>query len=139
MSGREGEAPAATGAAGRKRGFDMESVISYVLVVGVTASLVLLLAGTVVLSFEQRRLALDFSLPKSNLFQFISLTVAALFGGPFTARTIIDLGVIILMLTPYTRVLFSVFLFAFVERNLKYTLFTLFVLAVLTISLFVRI
>jgi len=42
------------------------------------------------------------------------------------------------MLTPFVRVLTSVFYFAFVERNWKYTLFTGFVLGLLTYSLFLR-
>jgi uncharacterized membrane protein len=40
------------------------------------------------------------------------------------------------MLTPYIRVLASLLYFAFVERNRKYTVFTGFVFAVLTYSLF---
>jgi uncharacterized membrane protein len=42
------------------------------------------------------------------------------------------------MFTPYLRVAASAVYFALVERNLKYTLFTLFVFAVLTYSLFLR-
>jgi uncharacterized membrane protein len=40
------------------------------------------------------------------------------------------------MLTPYVRVLASMLYFVLVERNVKYGLFTGFVLAVLTYSLF---
>ena len=39
------------------------------------------------------------------------------------------------MLTPYVRVLASMLYFMLVERNLKYGLFTAFVLAMLTYSL----
>jgi uncharacterized membrane protein len=42
------------------------------------------------------------------------------------------------MFTPYVRVLASLFYFAVVARNWKYTLFTGFVLTVLTYSLFLR-
>jgi uncharacterized membrane protein len=48
------------------------------------------------------------------------------------------MGIGVLMLTPFVRVLASVFYFAFVEHNWKYTLFTAFVLSVLTYSLFLR-
>jgi uncharacterized membrane protein len=44
------------------------------------------------------------------------------------------LGIAILMLTPYVRVILSVIHFSR-ERNIKYVLITLFVLALLTISL----
>jgi uncharacterized membrane protein len=50
----------------------------------------------------------------------------------------ISLGVATLLLTPYLRVLASIGYFAFVERDLKYTLFTTFVFAVLTYSLLLR-
>ena len=43
-----------------------------------------------------------------------------------------------LLLTPYVRVLASMLYFALVERNLKYSVFTAFVLLVLTYSLFLR-
>jgi len=47
-----------------------------------------------------------------------------------------NVGLAVLMLTPYARVLASVLYFALVERSAKYTIFTGFVLAVLTYSLF---
>jgi uncharacterized membrane protein len=53
-------------------------------------------------------------------------------------RVLINMGIAVLMLTPFVRVLASVFYFALVERNWKYTLFTGFVLCVLTYSLFLR-
>ena len=53
-------------------------------------------------------------------------------------RLLVSLGIITLLLTPYVRVLASFVLFAFVERNAKYAVFTGFVLAVLSYSLFLR-
>ena len=58
--------------------------------------------------------------------------------GQLQPRLLINLGIALLMLTPYVRVLASTFYFALAERNPKYTLFTGFVLAVLTYSLFLR-
>ena len=49
---------------------------------------------------------------------------------------IIQFGIIILIATPVLRVLFSVFAFIY-EKDLMYVIFTLIVLAVLIISLFV--
>jgi len=51
---------------------------------------------------------------------------------------LINLGIAVLILTPYVRILASVLYFAFVARNWKYTLFTASVLGVLTYSLFGR-
>lgn len=42
------------------------------------------------------------------------------------------------MLTPYARVVASVIYFAFADRDWKFTAITLFVLIVLTVSLFIR-
>lgn len=53
-------------------------------------------------------------------------------------RFIINMGIAVLMLNFFVRVLASVFYFAFVEHNWKYTLFTAFVLSALTYSLFLR-
>jgi len=50
------------------------------------------------------------------------------------ARSLIQLGLLLLLITPVLRVLFSVFAFA-LRRDLLYTLITLFVLAVLFYSL----
>jgi uncharacterized membrane protein len=47
-----------------------------------------------------------------------------------------NLGIATLVFTPYVRALASMFYFVFVERNRTYTLFTGFVLTVLTYSLF---
>jgi uncharacterized membrane protein len=56
-------------------------------------------------------------------------------GAPARPRLLVNLGIAVLMLTPYVRVLASMLYFMLVERNLKYGLFTAFVLAMLTYSL----
>ena len=53
-------------------------------------------------------------------------------------RLLVILGVAVLLFTPFLRVLASVVFFAAVERNWKYTVFTSFVLIVLTYSLLMR-
>jgi uncharacterized membrane protein len=50
---------------------------------------------------------------------------------------LMSLGVAILMLTPYVRVVMSVLHYAW-EKNVKYVFITLFVLVLLTISLAIR-
>jgi uncharacterized membrane protein len=50
----------------------------------------------------------------------------------------VNIGIAVLMITLFLRVLVSMVYFFFVLRNWKYTLFTLFVLLVLTRSLFLR-
>jgi uncharacterized membrane protein len=61
-----------------------------------------------------------------------------LISGDIRSRLFINSGIVVLLLTPYVRVLASMLYFAAVEHNLKYTLFTGFVFSVLTYSLFLR-
>jgi uncharacterized membrane protein len=71
-----------------------------------------------------------------NFFDFIM----ELFEGDYAGKNAIflmSLGLVILILTPFVRVLISVLYFAW-EKNTKYILITLFVLVLLTISLAVR-
>lgn len=120
------------------RRVDMELVISYVLIGGVAASLALLLAGMGMYAARYGRLELDWTLPGENLFSFVRVTARHLASGAVRPEDVVDLGIAVLMLTPFARVAFSVGLFAFSQRNVKYTLITLFVLGVLTYSLFLR-
>jgi uncharacterized membrane protein len=53
----------------------------------------------------------------------------------FSARGLIQLGLLVLIATPVARVTFSVFAFAY-ERDWKYVAFTLIVLGLLMYSLF---
>lgn len=129
---------ASAGRESARRPFDMETVISYILISGVVLSLILLVVGATAYSLQHRNLTLAYSLPQDNLFQFIRVEVLQAVHGVVTAKDLIDLGIIVLMLTPYVRVAFSAVAFAFIERNVKYTVFTLFVLSVLTYSLFIR-
>ena len=124
--------PAVHGRAG------METAVSYILIGGVILSLALLAAGTAIYAIQRHSLVLAYSLPHANLFQFAWLTFARLAHGKAATKDVINLGIIVLMLTPYVRVAFSVIAFAFLERDIKYTIFTLFVLGVLTYSLFLR-
>ncbi len=81
---------------------------------------------------------LDYTIAEMNLFQFVITDVRLLVSDTVRPRLFINLGIAVLMLTPYVRVLVSMFYFAFVEQNWKYSLFTGFVLSVLTYSLFLR-
>jgi uncharacterized membrane protein len=73
-----------------------------------------------------------------NFFEFILSTLRQVSSHAIRPRFILNMGIGILMLTPFVRVLASLFYFALKERNWKYTLFTGFVFCVLTYSLFLR-
>ncbi|MEN6449537.1 MAG: DUF1634 domain-containing protein [Thermoguttaceae bacterium] len=119
-------------------GAEMSTLIGYVLLGGVLLSMSLIIAGLFWHWVNTGRLGVDYQVPKMNLFQFVVAEMRDLIAGRFRPRLLVSLGITALLLTPYLRVLVSLLFFAGVEHNWKYSLFTGFVLAVLTYSLFLR-
>ena len=117
------------------RSIGMETLIGYILLVGVLSSIVLLLVGTGWHWLDTRTLRLDYEIKSKNLWDFL---VTSFTTGALTPKTVVDLGISVLLLTPYLRVLASMLYFLFAERNWKYSLFTFFVFSVLSYSLFLR-
>jgi uncharacterized membrane protein len=116
----------------------MDALVGYVLLGGVILSVVLIVAGLLWRWINTGQLGVEYTIPRMNLFEFLAAELRDLFAGAFRPRLLISLGIVVLMLTPYVRVLASLLFFAFVEHNAKYSAFTAFVLAVLTYSLFLR-
>ncbi len=117
----------------------MELLIGYLLLAGVLASVTLLIVGLVWQKIISGHFTLNYLISGMNLFQFVTADFRTLLGGAsFGPRIFVNLGIAALLLTPFIRVVASVFFFALAERNWKYTLFTLFVASVLTYSLFLR-
>ncbi|MGA9753455.1 MAG: DUF1634 domain-containing protein [Acidobacteriota bacterium] len=116
----------------------MEMMVGYVLQAGVVVSALLLAAGLIWRFMATGRLGFDFTLSGMNLYEFLVHDVHTAFSGAARPRLLISLGILVLLITPYVRVLSSMVYFAVVERNCKYTFFTGFVFAVLTYSLFLR-
>ncbi len=114
-----------------------ERIIAYVLISGVVISLLFEVAGMIRYYHSQGhfRILEDRSqfIHGSNFFYFLIEFVR----GGYAHRKwifLMTLGIAFLMLTPYLRVILSVFFFL-KEKNIKYIVITLFVLALLTISL----
>jgi uncharacterized membrane protein len=114
----------------------MGMLVGYVLLAGVVTSLALVGVGVVWHWAATGDPRLDYALPGTNVVQLLVADAQQLVAGAVRPRLLINVGLAVLMLTPYLRVLASALYFAVVERNAKYTLFTGFVLAVLTVSLF---
>jgi uncharacterized membrane protein len=115
-------------------GVDMEVLIGYLLLAGVLASSALLLIGLAWHWAATGRLGDEYAVAGMNVFQFVVADARQALAGDMRPRLLVSLGIAVLILTPYVRVLASMLYFAFVTRNWKYTLFT----AVLTYSLFLR-
>lgn len=116
----------------------LDLVISLILIVGVVASLLLEVAGLFGLLYLNGNLSIafapEFALKGSNFFAYAVHVIQVVLLGRWTPTTILTLGLVLLMMTPYLRVVASAAYFA-AGRDLKYFLITLFVLVILTGSL----
>jgi uncharacterized membrane protein len=116
----------------------MESVVGYILLGGVLLSVALIAGGLAWHWAVTGQLQLEYSIGNVDLIQFIFSDLQQLVVGRLRPRYLINLGIAVLVLTPYVRIMVSVLYFALVARNWKYALFTAAVLGVLTYSLFGR-
>ncbi len=116
----------------------MDVVVGYLLQTGVMISLVLLAAGLIWKWASTGHWSIDYQISGMNLFEFVSNEVHIIIRGQLRPRVLVSGGIVVLMLTPYFRVLASMIYFIVVLRNWKYSLFTAIVFAVLTFSLFLR-
>jgi uncharacterized membrane protein len=115
----------------------MESAISYLLITGVILSLLLEISGLVLYYIQNGNLQISQAagafINGNNFFSFIYEVIS---GRQHTGTgiTLITAGLIVLLLTPFLRVVLSVIYFS-AEKNLKYIWITLFVLVIITLSL----
>jgi uncharacterized membrane protein len=120
------------------RQLEMDVLVGYILLAGVLLSMALIMVGLVWKYIQTGGVRLNYELAGMNLFQFVLSEVHIAVLGEIRPRLLINMGIAVLMLTPFFRVLASVVYFMVVLKNWKYTVFTLFVLLVLTGSLFLR-
>jgi uncharacterized membrane protein len=115
----------------------LETIVSYLLMVGVVVSVILEAIGITLYygTFGNVQVSQNQAvfISGKNFFAFIIYQTQHLLGSQ-NAILFMTLGLIILILTPYIRAITSVIYFAW-EKHYKYVLITLFVLIVLTISL----
>ncbi len=115
----------------------LETIISYVLIIGVVVSVAFEVVGIALFygTYGNLQISQDKSvfISGQNFFAFIIDQIRHLFGSQ-NALSFIIIGLIILILTPYIRAITSALYFAW-EKHYKYVLITLFVLIVLTASL----
>jgi uncharacterized membrane protein len=115
----------------------LETIISMVLIVGVVASMALEAVGIGLFygAYGNLQVSQDstFFIRGENFFAFIVQEFQSLFARG-SAVVFMTAGLIILILTPYIRAITSFIYFTW-EKNGKYVAITLFVIAVLTLSL----
>lgn len=130
--------PTAETSATEARQLEMDVLVGYILLGGVLLSMALITAGLLWKYIQSGGVRLEYELAGMNLFQFVVSEIHLTALGQVRPRLLINMGIVVLMLTPFFRVLASVVYFLVVLKNWKYTVFTLFVLLVLTGSLFLR-
>ncbi|HUL16004.1 MAG TPA: DUF1634 domain-containing protein [Terriglobales bacterium] len=120
------------------RQFEMDVLVGHILLYGVMLSLLLICSGLIWRWFNAGNLRFDYELSGMNLFQLVAAEMKQALHAELRPRLLLSLGIAVLMLTPFIRVLASVFYFLIFQKNWKYALFTSLVLIVLTYSLFLR-
>ena len=112
--------------------FDMENLIGVILQDGMLISMGLVLVGLGLEWVTRGQSSFQNPLHGENILSFVQ----ADFYQAVTQKTfpalLTHLGIAVLILTPYVRLLASFFYFASVERDLKYTFLTALVLVPLT-------
>jgi uncharacterized membrane protein len=115
----------------------LETIISYLLIIGVVVSVILEVIGMVLFFGNYGNVEVSqnpsFYISGENFFVFVGHQFQRLFVSE-NAIIFMILGLIVLIFTPYIRASTSVVYFAW-EKNYKYVFITLFVLIVLTVSL----
>ncbi len=119
----------------------LELAISYILIIGVLVSVAIEAFGIVSYYSSNRNLSIvfqpSFALKGTDFFSYAGSVFQGILVGTWTPLQILGLGIILLMITPYLRVVASVIYFGLV-KNAKYLFITLFVLVILTASLLVH-
>jgi len=122
------------------RALKSELAISYLLIFGVIASLILTGIGMVLFYIHFGQVEISgkkaMFLREQNFFHFF-LNLLRGGQGQDKAIWLMTLGIAVLILTPYARVIISVLHFIR-KRDLKYTLINLFVFILITFSLILR-
>ena len=115
----------------------LEKAISYLLITGVVLSVLLEIAGIIVFYHDSGSMAIqqDSSvfIREHDFFQFIYNFLRTGHGNG-AGIWLMTAGFIILILTPFLRVIISVFYFA-LKKDRKYLFITVFVLLAITLSL----
>jgi uncharacterized membrane protein len=117
---------------------EMDALLGTILLYGVVISLALVTLSLSWKWLQTREFGFDYELAGMNLFQFAATEIRAAWAGQLRPELLMNLGIAVLMLTPFMRVIASLLFFAAISKNWKYVLFTSFVLVVLTYSLFLR-
>jgi len=113
---------------------DVQYILGTLLRVGVVLSMTVVFVGGLIYLLVEHSNTADYHIFKPELAEFSS--ISAILSGvlSFSGKAIIQFGTLLLIFTPITRVVFSVFSFL-IERDYMYVTIGLFVLSVIFFSL----
>jgi len=118
----------------RPRALDVETFVASVLIAGLLTSVALIAVGIGWLYERTGTFRLDDVLPPTDVVAFVLGGIRGAATNDVGPRRLVNLGIGVLMLTPYLRVLTSL-LYFLASRDWKYSVFTSVVLLVLTYSM----
>jgi uncharacterized membrane protein len=116
---------------------DLETLVWTILAGGLLLSVTLILSGLVWEWIASGTLRMGPPILEVNLRGLLASVIAGSSKG-LSSIVLLDAGIAVLLLTPYTRVLASVFFFTFRDHNYRYSAITGFVAVILTWVLFLR-
>ncbi len=119
------------------KGMEIEAVLALTLTVGAVASASLITVGLGSYYYSKGNLSLNNPLSAKDLFSLLGSGFWKLDTNRSSPRSLIDLGIAILMLTPYVSVAASTVGFL-VQKNLQYAAMGGLVWIILSYSLLVR-
>ncbi len=108
---------------------DYNIYISYILRIGVSISFILAIVG-ILLSLKTNNISKIYKYKSIYMFFYINYIQH------FTLTSFLFIPIIVLILTPLSRVIFSIFMFQ-KEKDIKFVYITSFVLLILLISIFI--
>ena len=113
---------------------DIQIILGTLLRVGVIVAMLVVLLGGVMYLVDYHSLQVDYSqfTPLTNTFSSLEAILIGL--KTMDSKAVIQLGTLLLIFTPITRVVFSIFSFL-IEKDYMYVMIGLFVLTVIVISL----
>jgi uncharacterized membrane protein len=110
---------------------DLEALLGFILIIGVFIGLIMLSIGLGAYIYFH---GIEIDLSKTIRFKDLSTWVMSLRYQDDVIMKMLSIGLIIIILIPYTRVIASLIWFIY-HKDLKFILFTLFVATVLTLSI----
>jgi uncharacterized membrane protein len=113
----------------------IERLIGDLLLMGVVVSAALLVTGVLWNTLMTGHPGLDYTIQGQNLFRFAEMDMSAILTQHLQPKLMLNMGVVVLLFTPFLRVAASVLYFALTEGNWKYSLITASVFAMLAYSL----